>query len=107
MSKVNCAFVRCSSNNCGINKWKKVPSFEQGDKNLVKGQCPNCERPYSLYCFPAELTKGKEKWMDSDSQTRKSKQNFLDGIPNEANSFPTIDMDYDTKRQRNLYSKIF
>ena len=45
--------------------------------------------------------------MDSDSQTRKSKQNFLDGIPNEANSFPTIDMDYDTKRQKNLYSKIF
>ena len=28
---------------------------------MVKGKCPNCERPCSLYCFPVEMTKGKER----------------------------------------------
>ena len=60
MSEVNCAFVRCSGSTYGINKRKKVPSLEHGDKKLVNGQCPNCERPDSIYCFPAETTKGRE-----------------------------------------------
>ena len=45
MPKVNCAFVGCSSSICGIIKWKKEPCLEYEDKNVVKGQCPNCERP--------------------------------------------------------------
>lgn len=40
---------------------KKERCFEHGDKNEVKGQYPNCERPYSLYCFPADMTKDKER----------------------------------------------
>ena len=46
---------------------EKEACLEYGDKNVVKGQCPNCERPYSLYCFPAEMTKGKErdKWIQA------------------------------------------
>ena len=63
MPKLNCAVVGCSSSTYGINKWKKEPCLEHGDKNVVKGQCPNCERPYSLYCFPSEMTKGKEREM--------------------------------------------
>ena len=60
MRKGNCVVVGCSSSTYGINKWKKEPFLENGDKNVVKGQCPNWKRPYSLYCFPAEMTKGKE-----------------------------------------------
>ena len=48
MPKVNCGFVGCSSSTYGINKWEKEPCLEHGDKNIVKGQCPNCERPLSL-----------------------------------------------------------
>ena len=55
MAKVYCAVVRCSSSTYGINEWKKGPCLEDGDKNVVKGQCSNCERPYSFYCFPAEI----------------------------------------------------
>ena len=40
---------------------KKEPCLEHEDKNFVKEQCPNFKRPYHLYCFPAEMTKGKEK----------------------------------------------
>ena len=40
---------------------KKEPCLEHGDKNEVKGQCRNYERPYSLYCFLAEITEGKER----------------------------------------------
>ena len=58
MPKVNCAVVGCSTEK---NKWKKEPCLEPGEKSVVKGQCPNCERPYSLACFPAEMTKGKER----------------------------------------------
>ena len=47
-------------------------------QNVVKGQCLNCERPYTLYRFPAEMTKGKERCMDSGSETRKSRQNEMD-----------------------------
>ena len=39
---------------------KKEPCLKHGNKNVVKGQCPNFERPYSFYCFPAETTKDKE-----------------------------------------------
>ena len=39
---------------------EKKPCSEHGNKNVVKGQRPNCELPYSLYCFPAEMAKGKE-----------------------------------------------
>ena len=52
MSKVNFAVFVCSRSTYGINKWKKNPCLEHGDKNAVKGECPNCERPYSLYFFP-------------------------------------------------------
>ena len=78
MPKVYCADVGCRSSTYGINKWKKEPCLEHGDKNVVEEQCPNCERPYSLYCFPAEMTKDKERCMDSGSQTRKSMQNKMD-----------------------------
>ena len=40
-----------------------VYCLEHGEKYVVKGQCLNCERPYSFYCFPAEMTKGKEREM--------------------------------------------
>ena len=43
MLKVNCGVVRCSSGTYGINKWKKEPYLEHGDKNIVEWQCPNCE----------------------------------------------------------------
>ena len=49
MPKVNCAVVGCSSSTYRINKWKKEPCLEHGHKNVVKGQCPSCEKPYSLY----------------------------------------------------------
>ena len=70
MPKVNSAVVGCSSSNYGINKWKKEPCLEHGDKNVVKKQCRNCERPYSLCCFPAEMTKGKERdtWIQALKQ---------------------------------------
>ena len=55
------------------NKWEE-PFLKHGDKNVVKGQCSNCERPYSLYSFPAEMIKRqRERCVDSGSQTRKSK----------------------------------
>ena len=46
---------------------KKEPCLEHGGKNVVNGQCPNCDRPYCLYCFPAEMTKGKERdeWIEA------------------------------------------
>ena len=40
---------------------EKRTCLQHGDKNVVKAQCPNCERPYSLYSFQAEMTKGKER----------------------------------------------
>ena len=61
MPKVNCAVVGCSSSTYGINKQRKERCLEHGDKNVVKGQCLNCERPYSLYCFPTEMTKAKKE----------------------------------------------
>ena len=61
MSKVNCAVFGCSSSAYRINKWEKETCLEHGDKRVVKGQYPNYERPYSLYCFPAEMKKGKER----------------------------------------------
>ena len=96
MPKVNCAIVGCSSSTYGINKSKKEPCLEHGHKNVVKEQCPNCERPYSPYCFPAEMTKGKErdawiqalkrenpnrtKWTPKNSD-RTCSLHFVDGIP--------------------------
>ena len=48
MPKVDCAVVGCSSRTYGINKWNfKEPCLEHRDKNVVNGQCSNCERPYS------------------------------------------------------------
>ena len=107
MPKVNCTVLGCnSSSTYGINKWKKEPCLEHGNKNVVNRQCPNCERcPYSLQ---------RERCMDSDSQTRKSKQDkidpkcsdricsyhFVDGIPTKANPLLTMHMGYDTKRQK-------
>ena len=38
MPKVNCAVAGCSSSTYGINKWKKEPCLENGDKNVVEGQ---------------------------------------------------------------------
>ena len=61
MPKVNCAVAGCSSSTYGINNGEKKPCLEHGDKNVVKGQCPNCERLYSLYCFLAKMTKGKDR----------------------------------------------
>ena len=37
MPKINCAVVGCSSSTYGINKWKKEPSLERGDKSAVEG----------------------------------------------------------------------
>ena len=64
MWKLNCAVVGCSSSSSstyGINK------KEHRYKSIVEGQCPNCEIPYSLYCFPAEMTNVKErdKWVQA------------------------------------------
>ena len=61
MPKVNCAIVGCSSSTYGIKIWKKKPCLEHGDKNAVDEQCPNCDRLYGFYYFPAEMTKGKER----------------------------------------------
>ena len=61
MPKVKCVVVGCSSSTYGINNRKKEPCLEHGDKNVVKGQCPNCERPHNLKCFPVEMTKDKER----------------------------------------------
>ena len=66
MLKVNCAVAGCSSSTYGINTWKKETKnvdLKHGDKNVVKEQCPNCERSYSHYCFPAEMKKSKERAM--------------------------------------------
>ena len=65
--------------NSGINKLKKEPCLEHGGKDLVKEQCPNCERSCSLYYFLTEMEKGKERdeWIQA-LKTRKSKQNKLD-----------------------------
>ena len=49
MPKVNCDVVGCSSSTYRINKRKKEPFVEHGDKNVVKGQFPNCERPYTVF----------------------------------------------------------
>ena len=49
MPKVNCDVVGCSSSTYRINKRKKEPLVEHGDKNVVKGQFPNCERPYTVF----------------------------------------------------------
>ena len=74
MLKVNCGVVRCSSGTYGINKWKKEPYLEHGDKNIVEWQCPNCERPYSLYCFPVEMKKGKKRDMDLNERIQTEQQ---------------------------------
>ena len=110
MPKVNCGVVRCSSGTYGINKWKKEPCLEHGHKNIVEWQCPNRERPYGLYCFPAEMKKGKERQIygfkrENSNRTTKSSDticsfHILDGIPTKANSLPTVHMGYDTKRQK-------
>ena len=91
MPKVNCAVVGCSST-YGINKWKNELCLEHGDKNVVKGQCPNCERPYSLYCFLAEMTRIQAlKWTPKSSDMICS-LHFVDGIPTKANPLPTMHM---------------
>ena len=115
MPKVNSAVVGCSSSNYGINKWKKEPCLEHGDKNVVKKQCRNCERPYSLYCFPAEMPKGKERdtWIQAlkrentnttectpKSSDRICSLHFVDGVPTKAKRLSTMHMDYNTKRQK-------
>ena len=47
MLTVNCAVFGCSSSTYGIYKWKKKETcLEHGDKNVVKGKCPNCEILY-------------------------------------------------------------
>ena len=51
MPKINCATVGYNSSTYGVNKWKKEPCLEHGDKNVVKGHCPNYERSYSLCGF--------------------------------------------------------
>ena len=61
MPKINCATVGYNSSTYRVNKWKKEPCLEHGDKNVVKGHCPNYERSYSLCCFPSDMTKGKER----------------------------------------------
>ena len=93
--------------------------LEHGDKNVVKGQCPNCERPvfiiYTLYCFAAEMSQGKErdewnqalkrenpnrtKWT-TKSCNRICSIHFVHGIPTKANTLPTMHIGYDTKRQK-------
>ena len=92
---------------------EKEPCLKYGDKNVVKGQYPNCKRPYSLYCYSAEMTKGKER--DSWTQALKRENlsrakwtpksngricslHFVDGISAKANPLTTIHMGYDTKR---------
>ena len=77
MPQVSCAVDECSSCTYGINQWRKEPCLEYRGKNVVKGQCPICGRPYSLCCFPAEMTKGKERGrcMDSGSQKIQTEQN--------------------------------
>ena len=47
MPKVNCAVVGCSSSTYGINKWKKEPCSEHGDKNVV-----NPFQPEAHICVP-------------------------------------------------------
>ena len=44
MPKINCATVGYNSSTYRVNKWKKEPCLEHGDKNVVKGHCPNYER---------------------------------------------------------------
>ena len=115
MPKVNCAVAECSSRTYGINRWKQEPCLEHGDNNVVKGPCPNCERLYSLYCFPAEMTKGKERdaWIQALKRRNPSRTkwtpktsdricslHFVDGIPTKENPSPTMHMDYDTKRHK-------
>ena len=97
------------------NSGKKEPCLEHEGKNVIKGQCPNFERLHNLYCFPAKMTKGKErdaqiqalkrvnpnrrKWTPKRSD-RNCSLHFVDGIPAKANPLPTMHMGYDTKRQK-------
>lgn len=55
MPKVNCTVVGCSSSTYRINKWKKQPCLEHGHKNVVKGQCPTCEK---LIVFTSYMNSG-------------------------------------------------
>ena len=117
MPKVNCDVAGCSSSTCGINKWKKEPCLEHGHKNVVKEQCPNCERPYRLYCFPDKMTNDKERerdaWIQALKRENPNKTKWIpkssdricsllpiDGISTKANPLPTMHMGYDTKRQK-------
>ena len=77
MPKVNCDVVGCSSSTYRINKRKKEPFVEHGDKNVVKGRFPNCERPYTVFQLRWQKNK-RERCMDLGFQTRKSKQNKME-----------------------------
>ena len=94
---------------------KKEPCLEHGDKNLVKEQCPNCERSYSLYCFLTEMEKGKERdeWIQALKRENLNRTNwipksryrigslyFVDGIPTKTNPLSTMHIDYNRKRQK-------
>ena len=70
-------------------------------------QCPNREIPYSVYCFPAEMTKGKERdariqALQRENQNRTNwTPKISDGIPTKANQLPTMRIGHHKKTQKN------
>ena len=83
-------------------------------KNVVQGQCPNCERPYSLTVLKLRRQREKREMNEfrlsnekiritnglQKNSDRISSLYFVDGIPTKANPFPTMHMGYVTKRRK-------
>ena len=101
MPKVNCDVVGCSSSTYRINKRKKEPFLEHVDKNVVKGQFPNCERPYTVFQLRWQKTKReRDAWIQAFKRENPSRTkwnltssdricslHFVDGIPTNANPY--------------------
>ena len=114
MPKVNCAVVGCSSSTYGINKWKKEPCLEHGDKNVVKAQCPNSQRKdlivFSVFQLRWQKAKRETHGFRFSNEKIQTDQNWPqkavicsllpgDGIAAIANPLPTMHTGDDTKRQ--------
>ena len=66
MPKINCATVGYNSSTYGVNKWKKEPCLEHGDKNVVKGHCPNYERLIVFAVFHLKWQRVKrDEWIQA------------------------------------------
>ena len=95
----NCAVVGYTQNSKKISNWKE-------------SICETCNQPYTLYCFPSKNSylHHRVKWIEALRRVNADKSvweprqsgrvcsvHFVDGVPTEQNSYPTLQLGYECK----------